>query len=106
MSDNKHIGTLGVGELRPGAQGRRYEPEGGMKNLRAKIGKDIKHDRHYKDLPFSFGKPTKSTGHTAIVTCDNCGYTSVANNNTVGKICSQCHKFSTVSEVIDGKNYE
>jgi len=99
MEDTKTFGSLGVGEYRPGVQGRRYEPEGGMKNLRTKIGKDIKHDRHRKDLPFSFGKPTKSRGHNMVVSCDICGYVSTVNNNTVGKICSKCNKFSTVSEV-------
>lgn len=101
MGDNKHVGSLGVGELRPGVQGRRYEPEGGMKSLRTKIGKDIKHDRHYRDLPFSFGKPTKSKGHSRFVKCDNCGCISTANNNTVGKICNECKKFSSVTEVAD-----
>jgi len=99
MSDTKTFGSLGIGEYRPGVQGRRYEPEGGMKNLRAKIGKDIKHDRHRKDLPFSFGKPAKSKGHSILVKCNNCGELSTANNNTVGKICSKCNKFSTVTEV-------
>jgi len=99
MSDTKTFGSLGMGDLRPGVQGRRYEPEGGMKNLRAKIGKDIKHDRHRKDLPFSFGKPAKSRGHSVVVKCDSCGYISTVNNHTVGKICSKCNKFSTVTEV-------
>lgn len=99
MEDTKTFGSLGVGEMRPGVQGRRYEPEGGMKKLRTKIGKDIKNDRHRKDLPFSFGKPSKSRGHNMVVRCDFCGDMSTVSSNTVGKICSQCNKFATVSEV-------
>lgn len=99
MSDSKTFGPLGVGELRPGVVDRRYLPEGGMKKLRTKIDSDMKASKMRTDLPFEIGKPKKPRGRNIYVKCDNCGSISVGTTVTVGKICSSCNKYSSVTEV-------
>lgn len=98
---NKTFGDLGVGELRPGTTPRRFEPEGGVGKLNRRIHKESKFADEHKNLPFSFRKPYKSKGGPRCFTCDNCGKLINGSSVTVGVICSNCKKFSTVSEVID-----
>ena len=97
MSEDNHFGTLGVSELRPGATPRRWEPDGGVNNLNKRIHKESKFADDNKNLPFSFKKPPKARGNTALIRCDNCGNVSHGTSITVGIICSKCNKFSTVS---------
>lgn len=99
MADNKSFGDLGVGELRPGATGRRWEPEGGVNKLNNRIHKESKFADSHKNLPFSFSKPIKPKGRPLLVECDNCGNITYVTTATVGIICSHCNKFSTVTEV-------
>ena len=85
-------------ELSPGSVGRRYEPECGVRKHNERIHKESKFADDNKNLPFSFSKPKKS-GRTSFVECDNCGHVTAASINTVGKICSNCKKFSTVTHL-------
>ncbi len=99
MTIDNHFGSLGTGELRPGATPRRWEPEGGVKKLNQRIHKESKFADSHKNLPFSFRKPPKAKGRSSIVQCDNCGAFTHGTTMTVGIICKQCNKFSSVSEV-------
>lgn len=97
--DNKTFDDLGVSELRPGVTPRRWEPEGGVGKLNKRIHKESKFADNHKNLPFSFSKPYKPKGRLKCFTCDNCGKLINGSSVTVGVICSNCKKFSTVSEV-------
>jgi hypothetical protein len=87
-------------ELSPGSTGRRYEPVGGLKRHRDKIHRESKMADH-KNLDFTFRKPPKPKGRSAYVKCNNCGYITGATTATVGMICPECKKFSSVTEVTD-----
>lgn len=97
---DRHFGDLGIGELRPGATPRRWEPEGGVQKHNERIHRESKLSDN-KNLPFSFRKPPKPIGRTALLVCDNCGAYVSGTKATVGVICRECKKFSTVSEVYD-----
>jgi len=90
-----------IGELAPGTTGRRYEPSGGTTKHNDRIHRESKYADSSKNLPFSFRKPPKSSGRLAYVSCNNCGYITQATTNTVGMICKECGKFSSVQEVFD-----
>lgn len=98
MSKAKTFDDFGVGELRPGVTPRRWEPEGGISKLRSKINRDNK-KINSKNLPFTFGKPYKPIGRNSAIKCNNCGNIIYGTTATVGIICRNCKKFSTVSEV-------
>lgn len=89
-------------ELTPGATPRRYDPAGGLKRHRERIHRESKQADDWKNLPFTFSKPSKPKGRHAYVQCDNCGYITSGSSATVGMICPECHKFSSVTEVDDG----
>ena len=91
--------NLGLGELRPGATPRRWEPEGGVKKLNDKIHRESKYADNYKNLPFSFRKPFKPLGKSSLIRCNNCGNLSYGTSSTVGMICSKCKQFSSVEVV-------
>jgi len=99
VSADKHMGTLGVGELLPGATPRRWEPDGGVRKLNERIHRESKYSDTHKNLPFSFRKPPKALGRNTVLVCDNCGAYISGNSSTVGVICRSCNKFSTVTEV-------
>ena len=86
-------------ELTPGS-GRRYEPRGGVEKHNAKIHRESK-IADGKNLDFNFRKAAKAVGRNVYVQCDNCGYVISGTTATHGIICPECHKFSTVSEVVD-----
>ena len=88
------------GELTPGTTKRRYEPRGGEKRHREKIHRESKLVDDWKNLPFTFSKPKKPK-RKMLVKCDNCGAITLGSIDTVGIICSECHTFSSVSEVCD-----
>lgn len=96
---NGHFGSLGVGELRPGATPRRWEPECGIKKHNERIHKESKFADNNKNLPFTFRKPPKPVSRNVTLVCDNCGAYISGTKATVGVICKSCNKFSTVSEV-------
>lgn len=98
---DRHFGELGVGELRPGATPRRWEPECGITKYNERIHRESKFADDNKNLPFSFRKPPKPISRNALLVCDNCGAYVSGTKATVGVICRECHKFSTVSEVYD-----
>lgn len=85
-------------QLPPGS-GRRYEPEVGTGKHNARIHKESKYADTHKNLPFSFRKPPKPKGRSIYVKCNNCGHIASGTKATVGMICNECGKFSTVSEV-------
>lgn len=90
-------------ELPPGSTSRRYEPEGGLKRHNERIHRESKYTDDNKNLPFSFRKPLKPKGNSTYVRCDNCGHIISATTATVGIICNECKKFSSVTEVeLDG----
>lgn len=95
---DRHFGSLGAGELRPGATPRRWEPECGVKKLNDKIHKESKFADDHKNLPFSFRKPPKPIAKSSILVCDNCGAYVGGTVATVGIICRSCNQYSTVSE--------
>lgn len=84
--------------LDPGSP-RRFEPALGLKKHNERIHKESKHATEYKNLPFSFRKPPKPKGRNAYLKCDNCGHIISGFTTTVGVICNNCKKFSTVTEV-------
>lgn len=89
--------------LSPGSP-RRYEPEGGLKKHRERIHRESKHADDWKSLPFTFSKPSKPRGRSTYIRCDNCGHISSGTVFTVGIICKECNKFSSVTEVsFDGE---
>jgi predicted Zn-ribbon and HTH transcriptional regulator len=87
-------------ELTPGSTPRRYEPNGGLRRHRERIHKESKAVDD-KNLDFTFSKPWKRKGATAVLACDGCGYRLSGTVVTVGIICPECKEFSTVSEVVD-----
>lgn len=91
--------NLGIGELDPGSTKPRYEPEGGWHKHKERIHRESKVADDHKNLPFKFSKPRKHRRHTAV-RCKNCGYVTSAPVNTVGIICPECKKYSSV-EVLD-----
>jgi len=95
----KVLNNTQVGELTPGSTGRRYDVPGGVKKHNERIHKESKFADDNKNLPFSFRKPPKSRGSSAYIQCDNCGCITRATTITVGIICPECKKFSTVKEV-------
>jgi ribosomal protein S27E len=84
--------------LDPGSP-RRFEPTLGLKKHNERIHKESKQATDYKNLPFSFRKPPKPKGRHAYLQCDNCGHITTGSTATVGIICNNCKKFSTVTEV-------
>lgn len=87
--------------LSPGSTKRRYEPEGGTKKHNERIHKESRYADEHKNLPFKFSKPHKPKGRSTLVSCDNCGFITTGTTATVGIVCRNCKKFSTVSEVQD-----
>ena len=85
-------------ELSPGAAGRRWEPEEGVKKLNKKIHRESKYMDDHSKLPFTFSKPKKHQ-KSKYVRCLNCGYVTIASKNTVGIICKECKAYSSVEEV-------
>jgi len=97
----KHLKSTPLNqELSPGSTSRRYEPKGGVNKHNARIHRESKISDS-KNLEFTFRKPPKPMGGNMYVQCDNCGYVTSATTVTVGIICPECKKFSTVSEVVD-----
>jgi hypothetical protein len=94
----KHVKQTPLGELSPGSTPRRYEPKGGVAKHNARIHKESK-QLDGKNLDFTFSKPWKPKGPSAVLACDNCGYHVSGTTVTVGVICPECKKFSSVSEV-------
>lgn len=89
-------------ELSPGATPRRYEPTGGVNKHNARIHRESK-VADQKGLDFTFRKPPKPIGRTTYIRCDSCNYVTSGTTATVGFICPECKKFSTVSEVEDNE---
>jgi len=88
-----------IGELKPGATPRRWEPEDGIKKHIEKIHKESKFTDNNKNLPFSFSKP-KKLGRRSIFKCAECDYVISASVNAVGLICPECKKFTKIKEVL------
>ena len=86
-------------ELPAGATARRYEPAMGVRKHNERIHRESKYTDDHKNLQFTFSKPKKARGRSAAVRCDNCGHITYATAITVGIICKECKKFSSVTEV-------
>ena len=84
--------------LEPGSP-RRFEPALGLKKHNERIHKESKYTTEYKNLPFTFRKPPKPKGRNTYLQCDNCGHITTGSTATIGIICNNCKKFSTVTEV-------
>jgi len=97
----KAIAGDNIGELTPGATPRRYEPSGGTQRHNERIHRESKYADTHKNLPFEFSKPPKLTSRSKYIKCDSCGYITSASINTVGMVCPECKKYSSVTEVID-----
>lgn len=99
MDSKYHFGETGAGELIPGAAPRRWDPEQGLKKHNERIHRE-NGSTSGKDLPYTFSGITKPlSGRPRTVQCNNCGHVSRVNTATVGVICSECKKFSGVTEV-------
>jgi len=96
----RHMKSTNTGELAPGTTKRRYTPVGGERRHRERIHKESKLADDWKNLPFTFSKPKKPK-RAALVKCNNCGHITTCSVDTVGIICNNCHKFSSVSEVLN-----
>ena len=86
-------------ELSPGSTDRRYEPSIGTKKHNERIHKESKYTDEHKNLQFTFGKPPKAKGRFVYIRCDSCGHITPATSITVGIVCRECKKFSSVTEV-------
>ena len=86
-------------ELPAGSTARRYEPVLGVKKHNERIHRESKYTDDHKNLQFTFGKPKKAKGRSVCVKCDNCGHMTYATSVTIGIICKNCKKFSSVTEV-------
>lgn len=86
-------------ELSAGETPRRYEPLSGVRKHNERIHRESKYTDDHKNLQFTFGKPPKARGVSVYVKCDNCGHITSATSITVGIICKECKKFSSVTEV-------
>lgn len=85
--------------LPAGTATRRYEPECGVRKHNERIHRESKFADTHKNLPYSFRKPPKPVGRNVRVQCNNCGNITSGTSATVGIICSECGKFSSVTEV-------
>ena len=88
-------------ELTPGSTSRRYEPESGLRKHNERIHRESKRSDNYQNLPFTFRKPQKPKGRSNYIRCDNCGHITSGTTITVGIVCNECNKFSTVTEISD-----
>jgi hypothetical protein len=96
----KGVGNTQLNQVLPaGATPRRYEPEAGIRKHNERIHRESKYADDHKNLPFSFRKPYKPKGCSAYIQCDNCGHVTSGTSATVGIICNECGKFSSVTEV-------
>ncbi len=95
----KVLNNTQIGELTPGSTGRRYNIPGGFKKHNERIHKESKFADDNKNLSFSFRKPPKARGRNSYIQCNNCESITLATTITVGIICPECKKFSTVKEV-------
>ncbi|KKM97156.1 hypothetical protein LCGC14_1170840 [marine sediment metagenome] len=80
-----------MGELSPGATGRRWIPEGGERKHNEKIHRESKFADDHKNLPFELSRPPRRGKHVSYV-CVGCGYTLFARKNTVMIACPDCKK--------------
>lgn len=87
-------------ELPAGSSPRRYEPEQGVRKHNERIHRESRHADEHKNLPFTFRKPPKPVGRNLYIQCNNCGHVTNGSTKTVGIICAECKKFSSVSEAI------
>ena len=83
-------------ELTPGSP-RRYEPEVGIAKHNKRIHSESSYADKYKNLPFTFSKPTKNK-ITRIKFCSNCNTAVEVNKNAVGIICNVCNKYASLLE--------
>ena len=99
VSDHLKKSDLGGSkELSPGATGRRYTPESGVRKHNERIHKESKWADDNKNLPFTFSKPKKAQ-RQKLVKCKNCGALKYVNKATVGIICNDCKEYSGVEEI-------
>lgn len=87
-------------ELSPGSP-RRYEPAQGISRHNERIHRESKYADTHKNLPFSFRKVAKPVGRNIYVKCDSCGHITSGTTATVGIVCNNCKKFSTITKVED-----
>lgn len=85
--------------LPAGSTERRYDPALGVRKHNERIHRESKNADDYKNLQFTFRKPPKARGRATYVKCDSCGNIISATSITVGIICKECKKFSSVTEV-------
>lgn len=96
---NKQIANEPIRQELPAGSPRRYEPESGIRKHNERIHKESRYADTHKNLPFTFRKPQKPMGRSSYFVCDNCGKPYRGTTVTVGVICNNCGKFSTVSQV-------
>lgn len=77
-----------------GSGKRRWVPEGGLQRHRDKIHKESK-IADSKNLPFTFSKPPRRTGHD-LFECEGCGHIMSLPKNSIMAVCSSCGKLRKV----------
>ena len=97
----KGLDKVSIGQEFPPGAPRRYEPECGVNKHNERVHRESRYADHYKNLPFTFSKPPKPKGRSTYIVCDNCGQVTNGTTATVGIVCENCKKFSTVTEIND-----
>lgn len=87
-----------MGELSPGATGRRWIPEGGERRHNEKIHRESKFADDHKNLPFELSRPPRQGKQVSYV-CVGCGYMLFARKNTVMVACPDCKKATKVVRI-------
>jgi hypothetical protein len=88
-------------ELPAGETPRRYEPSCGVKAHNSRIHKESNFADKYKNLPFTFSKPSfgEANKRSVIKVCSNCETSVYVHYNAVGIICRNCGKYSSLKEI-------
>jgi len=70
----------------------------GGRRYREMIDKDSKKTDFWKNMPFTFSKPTKRTRarRDVFMVCFECNHIQMVNKHTAGKVCSKCKKYTNV----------
>ncbi len=104
VPDRPGFGSNGTGEAAPGTVRREspLEQDMGSSKYRDMIHGHNDKNKHILDrLPFTFPKKKVVRSHLSVtLVCPECGNETTGSENTVGFICTKCHKY------VSAKNLE
>jgi hypothetical protein len=74
--------------------------EKGSRAYKEWVHKDTERIDKYSNLPFTFGRPKKTTQYRrdVHVMCTECTKTTAVNKYTCGYVCNSCNKYISVAE--------